>query len=65
MCSLLLDIALGADYERLEDAFEWWLMLGLITNQCVLAAQWKAATYGARLGPRLVEEAEIKKSLDD
>lgn len=65
MCSLLLDIALGADYERLEDAFEWWLMLGLITNQCVLAAQWKAATYGARLGPRLVEEAEATTRLDD
>ncbi len=47
--SLLLDITLGSTYDRMENAFEWWMMLGLCINHCLLARHWKREGYGVRL----------------
>lgn len=48
--SLLLDATLGDDYNRLEDAFEWWLMMALIGNQLYLASRWQASRLRITLG---------------
>lgn len=45
--SLLLDVVLGAGYERYEDAFEWWLALLLNGYFLLLARLWQRE--GARL----------------
>lgn len=39
LVSVLLDIALGSAYDRMEDAFEWWLILLLILH-LFLTVRW-------------------------
>lgn len=43
MFSLLLDLLLGDTYGRLENAFEWWLILLLIVHLSLIVRAWQAS----------------------
>lgn len=46
--SLLLDALLGADYDRLENAFEWWLVALLLTQLLWVARLWQQSSFFLR-----------------
>ncbi len=43
--SLLLDFWLGKDYDRVENAFEWWLMLLLHVHSFYVVYLWKVSGF--------------------
>ena len=49
--SLALDALLAERYDRLENAFEWWLVLLLILQLCWVARLWQNTAFG--LSPRV------------
>lgn len=46
--SLILDVSLGDDYDRLENMFEWWLIMLLIIHLFCIAQLWQRTSF--RLG---------------
>ena len=49
--SLVLDAWMGSDYDRIEDAFEWWLILLLNLQLFWLARLWKGSELAISIKP--------------
>jgi hypothetical protein len=47
--SLILDASLGPGYDRMEDAFEWWLALLVALHGVAIARLWQRTGFRARL----------------
>ncbi len=45
MFSLVLDGVLGADYDRIENAFEWWLIMLLLAHLFMMIQLWKKSKF--------------------
>lgn len=45
LLSLVLDALMGEQYDRLENAFEWWLVLLLLTQLLWLARLWQLTAF--------------------
>lgn len=49
--SLVLDAVMGEDYNRIENAFEWWLLLLLNLQLFWLAHLWRRSGFQLRVAP--------------